>query len=313
MTSFSSPAAGEWLNDGCDYREQLGPEAEGRTLLAYLSGRYRHSSAADWAARIAAGQVLIGARAAPADHVLRKGAELVWRRPPWLEPAAPMSFTVLYEDADLLAVAKLAGLPTLPGANFLQATLLHQVQRHAPDAAPVHRLGRWTSGIVLCARNHRARTDLMRQWSAQTVVKRYRALAAGLPRWDELTVTAPIGPVSHNLLGSLYAATPEGKPSSSHVVVRERRTNAFLCDVFIATGRPHQIRIHLAAAGHPLLGDPLYLAGGVPAPDSQALPGDRGYQLHAAELRLRHPADGRELVIDCEPPPLLRLSSGCEA
>jgi len=313
MTSPSMPPADMHLNDGCEYREQLGPAADGLTLLGYLSGRYRHSSATEWAARIRAGHVLVDARPANADSVLRKGAELVWRRPPWLEPAAPTSFTVLYEDADLLAVAKPAGLPTLPGANFLQATLLHQVQCHAPDAAPVHRLGRWTSGIVLCARNHRARTDLMRQWSAQTVVKRYRALAGGLPRWDELTVTAPIGPVSHHLLGSLYAATPHGKSSSSHVVVRERRTDAFLCDVFIATGRPHQIRIHLAAAGHPLLGDPLYLAGGVPAADSQALPGDRGYQLHAAELRLRHPADGRELVIDCEPPPLLRLSLGREA
>ena len=110
------------LNQGYEYRERLDCDAEGLSLLAYLSRRHRHSSAAEWAARIAAGQVLIDARAVPPDSILRRGATLVWRRPPWVEPDAPTSFAVLYEDQDLLAVAKPAGLPTLPGANFLQTT-----------------------------------------------------------------------------------------------------------------------------------------------------------------------------------------------
>ena len=108
------------------------------------------------------------------------------------------------------------------------------------------------------------------------------------------------------MLGTLHAAAADGKPALSQVTVIERRADAFLCDVRIATGRPHQIRIHLAAAGHPLLGDPLYGVGGVPEPDTRALPGDPGYQLHAAELSIRHPRSGDELVIACEPPPLLR-------
>jgi 23S rRNA pseudouridine1911/1915/1917 synthase len=232
------------------------------------------------------------------------------RWPPWIEPDAPRSFTVLYEDDDLLAVAKPAGLPTLPGANFLQATLLHLVRSYAPDASPLHRLGRWTSGLVLCAKNDHAGTGLMRQWSAKEVGKRYRALAGGDPVQDEMTITTPIGPVPHSLLGSVHAASPNGKPSLSQVMVLERRQNSFLCDVRIATGRPHQIRIHLAAAGHPLVGDPLYIAGGLPAPDTHALPGDPGYQLHAAELSFRHPGTGREVVIECEPPVLLRRSIG---
>jgi len=294
------------LNQGYEYRERLERDAEGLTVLAYLSRRHRHSSATEWTARIAAGQVLIDSRAVHPGSVLRRGTTLVWRRPPWVEPDAPKSFAILYEDQDLLAVAKPAGLPTLPGANFLQTTLLHQVQTYAPDAAPLHRLGRWTSGIVLCARNQQARAAMVRQWSMQHVIKRYRALAVGSPGWDEMTVSTPIGPVPHALLGTLHAAAADGKPALSRVTVIERRAAAFLCDVRIATGRPHQIRIHLAAAGHPLSGDPLYGVGGVPAADSHALPGDPGYSLHAAELSIRHPRSGDELVITCEPPPLLR-------
>jgi 23S rRNA pseudouridine1911/1915/1917 synthase len=251
--------------------------------------------------------VLIDSLPANTESVLRKGSDLAWQRPPWIEPDAPCTFLLLYEDDDLLAVAKPAGLPTLPGSNFLTSTLLHLVRAYTPDATPVHRLGRWTSGIVLCARNQKARAALMRQWSEKEVGKRYRALASGVPARDELTITAPIGRVPHVLLGSIHAAAPYGKPSLSQVVVLERRMDSFLCDVRIATGRPHQIRIHLAAAGHPLVGDPLYGVGGIPLQDTRAVPGDPGYHLHAAELSFKHPATGQEVMIECEPPAVLQV------
>ncbi len=301
------PTGNPTFNKGCEYREQLGPDADGQVLLAYLSKRYDHSDLDEWTARIAEGRVLIDDLPGNAETVLRKGSSLVWQRPPWIEPDAPRTFSILYEDHDLLAVAKPAGLPTLPGANFLTATLLHLVRSCAPDAAPVHRLGRWTSGIVLCARNGQTRASLMGQWSRKEVGKRYRALASGTPAWDEMTITTPIGTVPHALLGSVHAAAADGKPSVSRAIVLERRENFFLCDVHITTGRPHQIRIHLASAGHPLVGDPLYGAGGVPLQDSRAVPGDPGYHLHAAELRFRHPSTGQEMVIECEPPELLRV------
>lgn len=146
------PSENTLLNEGCEYRELLGHNADDRTLLIYLSRRYCHSSSTEWAERIASGLVLVDSKPAHADTILRSGCELVWRRPPWIEPDAPRSFDVVYEDDDLLAVDKPAGLPTLPGANFLQATLLYLVRTYAPDASPLHRLGRWTSGLVLCAK-----------------------------------------------------------------------------------------------------------------------------------------------------------------
>jgi 23S rRNA pseudouridine1911/1915/1917 synthase len=140
------------------------------------------------------------------------------------------------------------------------------------------------------------------------VTKRYRTLAVGSPREDRFAIRAPIGPVPHPLLGTVHAAAPEGRAASSEVRVLERRAGTFLCDVRISTGRPHQVRIHLAAAGHPLVGDPLYRSGGLPDPDTRAVPGDPGYLLHSAELTLGHPSSGRLLRIECAPPmPLRRM------
>jgi len=114
-------------------------------------------------------------------------------------------------------------------------------------------------------------------------------------------------------LGTLHAASPEGRPSSSAVTVLERRTGSFLCDVTIATGRPHQIRIHLAAVGHPLLGDPLYEIGGQPRPGGTALPGDPGYSLHAAEIAFEHPETGRRVVVVAPLPEVLRCGELLES
>ena len=295
-------------NEGYEYLERIPvrPEPGPETLLDYLARRHCHSSRDEWRGRIEAGLVLLDSQPAPPETLVRPGQWLAWRRPPWIEPDAPPGLTVLFDDEELLAVAKPAGLPTLPGAGFLQETLLNRIRQLAPGAAPLHRLGRWTSGVVLCARTARARAELSRQWAAREIGKRYRALASGEPAQPEFTVSVPIGPVPHPLLGSVHAASPDGRAASTIVTVLERRTGEFLCDARIATGRPHQVRIHLAAAGHPLVGDPLYVAGGRPPADAVAVPGDPGYLLHAAELTFRHPRTGDLLTIACGPPPALR-------
>jgi 23S rRNA pseudouridine1911/1915/1917 synthase len=296
------------VNEGFEYRERIDADAEGEPLLAYLARRYRHSSASQWKERIESGRVLIDSKPGRPETVLRRGQLVVWHRPPWTEPDAPASFALLYEDDDLLAVAKPAGLPTLPGGGFLKSTLLHRVREYAPGGTPLHRLGRWTSGVVLFARTKGALAELTRQWVSREVGKRYRALAAGKPTDREMEIAVPIGPVPHPLLGTIHGASASGKPAKSRILVLEEREGEFLCDVAIETGRPHQIRIHLAAAGHPLVGDPLYAVGGTPRPNCRALPGDPGYSLHAAELTFRHPRTDRQLTIACQPPPALRAT-----
>ncbi len=277
-------------------------------MLTYLARQYRHSSLDEWRLRLERGEIFLDGRCATGDVPLKKGQWLLWRRPPWQEPDVPSGFAILYEDADLLAAAKPGGLPTMPAGGFLDNTLFAAVRAKYPEATPVHRLGRGTSGIVLFARSARARSGLCMAIRDGLVTRTYRALASGVPASASFSIDVPIGPVPHPRLGTVHAACPQGRSALSHVTVIEHRADSSLVEVTIETGRPHQIRIHLAAAGHPLTGDPLYEAGGGVAARG-GLPGDCGYLLHAESIDFPHPATESRVKIWCSPPPALRTQS----
>jgi 23S rRNA pseudouridine1911/1915/1917 synthase len=176
------------------------------------------------------------------------------------------------------------------------------VQGDRPDAHPVHRLGRGTSGIVLFAKTPEVAARLSAAWNTATIQKLYRALAQKVAEKDSYEILTPIGRVRHPRLGFVWAASPEGKPSKSVATVMERTVDTTSFEVSLGSGRPHQIRIHLASIGHPLVGDPLYEAGGLPKETGPGLPGDGGYWLHAQRLRFDHPMTGERIELEAALP-----------
>jgi 23S rRNA pseudouridine1911/1915/1917 synthase len=288
------------LNRGYAYATTIGRGCEGQSLLLHLAELYPHSTLEVWQERLALGEVRLDGVRAQGSEVVRVGQRLVWARPPWEEEETPRDFAVLYEDDVLLAVNKPSGLPTLPGGGFLENTLLYLVQARWPEANPVHRLGRGTSGVVLFAKTALAAARLSAAWNTAGVEKVYRALAQGIAAQDAYDIETPIGLVPHPRIGSVWAAHPGGKASKSCARVITRGEGTTLFEVRLETGRPHQIRIHLASIGYPLVGDPLYGVGGLPLEALPGLPGDGGYYLHAQTLRFVHPITGEAICVEAD-------------
>ena len=290
------------FNQGYAYTTIVSSKYHGQVLLSHLASLYPHSTQQAWQEKLNNGEVTLDGVTASGSESIVLGQTLVWNRPPWIEPDTPRHFEVLFEDDHLLAVNKPSGLPTLPGGGFMENTLLRLVQKHTPGANPVHRLGRATTGIVLFAKTRQAASNLFANWNTPKVQKIYRALAQNIAQHDVYEIVTPIGLVPHPLIGSVWAADANGKPSTSlaKVISRARSTTTF--EVSLHSGRPHQIRIHLASIGHPLLGDPLYGVNGQPLENFPGLPGDGGYLLHAHHLKFHHPITGEQIDLEAALP-----------
>jgi len=291
------------LNSGYIYRHRAGHDAAGVDIVAYHALHFRQRTAPEWRDVIAGGLVHVNGRVADVDQRLRDGDEIEFHRPPWIEPDAPAHFGVVYEDDHVLVVEKPSGLQVLPAGPFNDRTLLWLVRASAPhraESSPVHRLGRGTSGLVLFGLTSFARSELSMQFEARTPTKTYLALVEGTSLPDSCLARQPIGKVPHGPM-SLYVAREGGKPSLTRlrVLARDAARDRSLVAAQPVTGRPDQIRIHVAACGAPLVGDPLFGPGGVAKSDVP--PGTGGYFLHAAALRVAHPATGRPIKFRSRP------------
>ena len=291
------PAA---VNQGWSYRDRVEPALAGLQASVFYAARHRQSNRACWQARLAAGEIWRNGQPLLLDAPLASGDRLVWRRPPWLEGPVPADFQVVYDDGDLLVIDKPAGLPVLPAGGWLEHTLLRLLERRHRGAGaaiprPVHRLGRYTSGLLVCARQPQTRAWLSASLRESTAAglagaaaaaadgsgaaavgevggcrKLYRALvvpgALPLVPGETLLINTAIGRREHPQLGQIWCAAAGSQPgdlaASSSLTLLECSPQADLVQVAIASGRPHQIRIHCAAVGAPLWGDPLYGPGG---------------------------------------------------
>lgn len=258
---------------------------------------------------VADGLVTVNGSPARAGLRLRAGDRVLVRLPPppptELVPE-PLPLTVLYEDEELLVVDKPAGLAVHPAPGHPRGTLAHALLAHRPQLARVgealrpgivHRLDRDTSGVMVVAKTEEARVELMRQLAERSVRKTYLALVRGVPQSPEGVIEAPIGRDPRHR--QRMAVVEGGKEARTRYQVRERFAGAALLEVHPETGRTHQVRVHLAAIGHPVVGDPVY------GRRSELVP--RQF-LHAARLRLRLPSTGEEREFEAPLPPELEAA-----
>lgn len=231
------------------------------------------------------------------------------------QPDPEVEFAVVYEDADVIVIDKPAGLVVHPGAGQRDGTLVNGLLARYPELADVgeehrpgivHRLDRGTSGVLMVARTAAAHETLVGQLAAHEPERIYQALAWGQPERETGTIDAPIGRSTRH--PTRMTVTPDGRPAVTHYSVLARYTepvSTALLECRLETGRTHQIRVHLRAIGHPVVGDREY-DGGRPGLD----PG-RPF-LHARVLRFAHPRTGA--VVEAEaalPADLADVLGGC--
>jgi 23S rRNA pseudouridine1911/1915/1917 synthase len=223
-------------------------------------------------------------------------------RPLELTPEA-IPLSVVYEDADMLIVDKASGLVVHPSAGHDGGTLVNALLARGTEYGGiagvmrpgiVHRLDRDTSGLLMVAKNDRAQASLMAQLKARGIKKTYLGLVQGAVAATTGRIEAPIGRDSHHR--TRMAVTQDGRPAVTGYRVRERLPGWTFLEMDLITGRTHQIRVHLAAIGHPLAGDPVYGSG----TSRHGAPGLERLFLHSWRIELQAPDDGH--VIRAEAP-----------
>jgi len=263
------------------------------------------------------GCITLAGRPARAGQKVMAGQDIAVALPP-PEPSRlvpePLHLEILYEDEDLVVVNKAAGMVVHPAPGHSRGTLVHGLLHHCGQLAQVggelrpgivHRLDKDTSGVLLAAKSDRAHRALVAAFAAGRVHKRYLALVLGSPP-SSGQVESGIGrhPVDRKRMSSRGRHT---KPALSRWQVRQRLAGLSLLEVEIATGRTHQIRVHLSEAGFPVAMDPVY--GGrrgikrLAPPLAAALKAAGRQMLHARRLALAHPVSGREMEFIAPLPP----------
>lgn len=298
----TEPPAGE-------YSFIVEPEDAGRRLDEFLELRFPWLSRMRLRAAVARGRCSVnGERADRGRRLVAGDSVRVWLNtavPTGMWPEA-LPVEVLYEDAWLAVVVKPAGMLMHPTRNVKTGTLANALawlwnpqlrnSERERNAGPVirpgfpHRLDRDTSGLLIVAKNPTALRRLSQAFSLRQVEKRYTAVVAGSVGPDEFEVNARIGHVPEEK--PHWRVVEHGKPATTRIRVVKRNAGSSLIELEPLTGRTHQLRIHCAHIGHPIVGDALY--GGPPAPQ---------LCLHATALAFRHPETGRPLRFESGPPP----------
>ena len=281
-------------------------EHAGVRLDAFLSadGALTRSQAARL---IAEGRVRVNGKPAAKSARLSGGETVTVDVPQLRETALPpqdIPLDVVYEDNDVIVVNKPTGLVVHPAPGHPDGTLVNALLHHCGDSLSgiggekrpgiVHRIDRDTSGLIIAAKNDAAHLALSAQLKDHSLSRTYECLVTGNMKQDSGTVDAPIGRSSADR--KKMAVVPTGRRAVTHWEVVARYPGVTHLRCRLETGRTHQIRVHMAYIGHPILGDTVYGA-------KKPVPGLTGQCLHAAGLRFIHPRTGEPVELHCPLPP----------
>lgn len=291
----------------------VGAEDAGKRLDVFISERGNMTRSAA-VKRIEAGQALVNGRAA-AKNLKLSGGELVEVDIPEPVPmnARPenIPLDIIYEDSDIIVVNKPEGMVVHPAAGNYDGTLVSALLHHCSGSLSgvggvmrpgiVHRIDKDTGGLLVVAKNDAAHLALSAQLKDHTVSRVYYAITVGNLREDKGTVDAPIGrnPSDRKKMAVLSPSQGFSRRAVTHYEVLERYRGFCLVRCVLETGRTHQIRVHMAHLGHPLMGDTTY-GGGKTAFEKENKALIRGQCLFAAELSLIHPRTGEAQSFSCE-------------
>jgi len=277
-------------------------------VLATMFPDYSRSRLQKW---LKLGQILVNGQVWSAKDKVAGGEVITCTISPLEEVTAEaeaVPLNIVYQDEALIVLNKPAGLVVHPAAGNWHGTVLNGLLYHFPElegvprAGIVHRLDKDTSGLMVVARTIAAQTALVDQLQSKTVNREYRAIVYGCPVAGG-TVDAPIG--RHARDRKRQAVVDRGKPAITHYRIAARFRHHTSLKVFLETGRTHQIRVHMAHIGFPIVGDPVYggrlrIPGNTSEALEQALRGFHRQALHAIALGLTHPVSGDSCYWECD-------------
>lgn len=285
-------------------------EYDGERLDKYLSLVNETLSRSFLQKLIKDGEVLVNGRVPKASLKLSENDSICLNVPQTIVPdilPEPIDIDIIYEDDDVILVNKPKGMVVHPGAGHFSGTLVNALMYHCGSslsgingiARPgiVHRIDKDTTGIIIACKNDRSHRLIAQQLKDHTVTRRYYAICHGNIKEDELTIDAPLG--RHPVDRKKVAIVRDGRNAVTHVKVLERYGSYTFIECRLETGRMHQIRVHLASKGHPLLGDEVY----GPADNRFRI---TGQTLHAYVLGFIHPTTGEYMEFQAELPDYFR-------
>ena len=253
------------------------------------------------------GEVIVNGKSVKANYKLRKGDRIEFEIPEAVEPdivAEDIPLSILYEDADVLVVDKPKGMVVHPAAGHYSGTLVNALMYHCKGELSgingvlrpgiVHRIDRDTTGSIIICKNDMAHNEIARQLKEHSINRRYRAIVTGVLKDEEGTIEGAIGRDKKDR--KKMAITADGKPAVTHYRVLQRFKHYTYVECVLETGRTHQIRVHMASIGHPLLGDEVY---GRRSDKYKC----EGQCLHAMTLGFHHPRTGEYIEVNAPLPP----------